>query len=93
MGNDENAVTENNLFTVYPNPSSGLFTIDLSNANLTNATIIVSDLQGRTIVSELVSSENELTHTVDLSSFESGVYIMTINSDYGIQTVRLLKQQ
>ena len=92
LGDTESTTTESNLFKVYPNPSSGLFTIDLSNVNFSDATINVSDLQGRIIASKLVSSDNKLTHNVDLSNVENGVYVMTINSESGTQSVRLIKE-
>ncbi len=92
LGDNEPTATESNLLSVYPNPSAGLFTIDLSNFKFTEANINIYDLQGRLISSENINSENELIHTIDLSTLENGVYIMTINSESGIQSVRLIKE-
>jgi subtilisin family serine protease len=75
---------------IHPNPSNGMFT--LSNTNnlvLTNA--IIYDMNGRQIKSIDLEHMNGST-SIDLSSAESGMYLMIVNSMDAKHTIKLLKQ-
>lgn len=69
-----------NLFTVSPNPSSGLFTVQLE--DITNdAEITVMDMTGRVIASEkLIYGISSL---LDLTSSANGTYIVRLTSNLG----------
>ena len=73
IGND----TEN--IKIYPNPSKGIFTIELLEAN-PNATIIVMDISGKVLETKITAD----IHTdFDLSNYAKGFYL--INVDTGIK--------
>jgi len=73
-------------FTVYPNPSKGVFNIEAQN----NATIEVFDMLGKQIITQKVAIG---TATVNLSSFTAGVYFAKITTeDNQTQTVKLIKE-
>ena len=64
-------------FMVYPNPSSGIFKINLPEETENNSRIIVSDLNGRIIYSGFTESR----HTnIDLSREKKGIYHIQIIS-------------
>lgn len=69
-----------NLFVVSPNPSTGMFTVQLEDV-ATEAQITVLDMTGRIISSE------ELTYGVssllDLTSAANGTYIIRLDSSIG----------
>ncbi|MEM9259603.1 MAG: T9SS type A sorting domain-containing protein, partial [Bacteroidota bacterium] len=68
--------------TVYPNPSTGRFTVDLSEAGLPangGGELRLVDLQGREIWSRKVS----LDHAIELSHPRTGVYLLTLVADDG----------
>lgn len=65
-------------FTVSPNPSNGLFTVNGSNEI---NKIVVSDALGNVV---LTSSSNQ----VDLSTQTSGLYFLTITTNNNITTVK-----
>ncbi len=67
------------LSDVYPNPSKGLFYLELTeNAApwMNDLEVQVSDMTGRKIIS--LSNLKEFKTTIDLTTFESGVYLMQI---------------
>lgn len=70
--------TDEKGFTVFPNPSAGIFNIN-SIQNIENAFIKVFDLNGR-IVHQL-KVENLETNALDLKSLQSGIYILNIEND------------
>jgi ELWxxDGT repeat protein len=74
-------------FAVYPNPTSGMFTIDLSsNTGLINYSIISVD--GRLIQQK---STYEKSIQVDLSNQSAGLYILKIESNNRVQMLKINK--
>mgnify|MGYP000716493626 CR=1 FL=1 len=73
-----------NQFTIYPNPSSGMITIDLENIEA-EASIIIYNNLGAIVFQN--SIENSTT-TCDFSEFSNGVYLIHVISN---NTVRYRK--
>lgn len=79
------ATTENNLFTIYPNPSSDIINIEVPN----NQPIIkttINNILGQTIL----TFEN--TTMLDVSSLTKGTYLITVETESGKETQRIIKQ-
>jgi hypothetical protein len=75
---------ENDKFTVSlrPNPSSGVFFVNISGVREQTVTISVTDLQGKTVYqNNLKSSLNALTREIDLSSLSKGTYVVKVRTD------------
>lgn len=71
------------FFTVYPNPTSGILNIAMSdNQSVTKATI--TNLLGQNIL----TSEST---TIDISSLNKGTYFITVETEGGKQTQRIIK--
>jgi hypothetical protein len=64
---------------IYPNPTSGLITLDW-NTNV-SATITVSNMIGQVMRTEEVSRASQ--HNTDLSAFPPGGYIVTVRDEFG----------
>lgn len=71
-------VGENSLdnLTIYPNPTSGLFTVKLESQS--TSTLNVTNLAGARVVSELSFSGSV---EVDAANWESGVYFVQVTSE------------
>jgi len=66
---------------LYPNPSSGLLTLQLSPNKTTSANIHVTNLVGKLVYSEVVTiSGRQYTQTLDLGHLDNGMYILSIES-------------
>ena len=76
---------ENNLaFDVYPNPSSGVFSIALTNHGSKPATLRVFDLSGKLVYNESIEALNVVVKKqLDLSSLSKGVYTLRVRSEAG----------
>ncbi|MDB9963730.1 S8 family serine peptidase [Vicingaceae bacterium] len=62
----------NNSFSVYPNPSDGMFTLKFKELPTNN--IQITDMSGRII--EELNIKSELS-TIDLSNYSKGIYFLT----------------
>src|ERR1700757_2145876 len=64
-------------FKVYPNPSNGKITIDMSNFSAPNVNVEICDVYGRIVWTSNVNLENgNNLQQLDLSMFEGGVYFV-----------------
>jgi len=103
IGNDNDAATdliveadltsgidmlqEANKVLVYPNPTKGSVKIDLNNSELDINSITITDLSGRQIHNQKIT--NKLVN-LDLSSFNKGMYILTMQTDKNSMTKKIV---
>ncbi|MBP5457875.1 MAG: T9SS type A sorting domain-containing protein, partial [Paludibacteraceae bacterium] len=74
---DEENITNvddaNNALSVYPNPSTGVFTVDFGGDNADNKTLRIFDLAGKIIYEVDILGKEA---SIDLSDQEKGIYFM-----------------
>ena len=78
-GIDE-ALNEKSL-KLFPNPNKGIFTIETENDLMMNS-IKVHDIAGKKVFSEELHGKNSM-HQLNLSSVETGIYIVQIETEKG----------
>jgi hypothetical protein len=71
---------------VYPNPASGLLTVNAASSGKRYA---ISDVAGRIVLEGVLLT---LSNQVDLSSQPAGVYLLTVFGTAGNEVVRVVKQ-
>ncbi|WP_309642091.1 family 16 glycosylhydrolase [Flavobacterium sp.] len=69
----------------YPNPVENILYLQLANDQ---NQIILTDLLGQKQVEDIVKSN----HTIDMSSFKSGIYFLKIKNSDGIQNIKIIKK-
>ena len=78
---------DNNLsFNVYPNPSKGDFTINLTSVERENVAIKVTNVVGQTVMNRVVAVSGQTKETISLADYSKGVYFLTVNNE----TVKLI---
>ncbi len=80
-----NEISENPEINVYPNPSTGIFNVDLHNVN----TIKVLNTLGALVYQEKVNVDETKT-TLDLSSFGNGIYFIAVTNDKGTTNKKII---
>ncbi|MEA3452601.1 MAG: BspA family leucine-rich repeat surface protein, partial [Bacteroidota bacterium] len=75
--------------SIYPNPTSGKLTI--KNEQLIINNLEITDITGKTIFNSQFSTLNSQLE-IDLSSFESGIYLISIQTDKEIFTTKIIKK-
>jgi len=77
---------ENVEFSVYPNPSHGIYQIE--NSNSQNFEISVFNILGKQIMETV---ETNSIYTLDIQDFENGVYLLQIMSNNQKRTISIIK--
>lgn len=83
LGLNENNST---IATVFPNPSRGVYTIDLKQTASIEK-ISLSDITGKQIAIHLDSN-----NSFDISNYSSGIYILNLQTSEGVLNKRLIKE-
>lgn len=77
--------TANNSLSVYPNPSTGIFQVELPAAGR----LSVSDVSGRSYYSQF---SNEIDTAIDASNYSKGIYILSFISGNEHYKIKLIKK-
>ena len=83
----------NNLgLNVYPNPNSGLFTLEINASSDINAHIAVTSIDGRLVYEDNVEGNVLVTKSVNISELADGIYYLTVSTKDAKRTYKVLKQ-
>lgn len=69
--------------SIYPNPTNGMITLDISEGNVT-----ISDLNGKTLLNKALGKDK----TIEIANFASGMYILMLRTKDAIYEYKILKQ-
>ncbi len=83
------SLSENENIAIYPNPTTGIFTIDFSSQNLTNSKITIIDLTGKKVFQNSTFISNS---QIDISNQPNGIYFLEIQTKNDILTLKIIKQ-
>ncbi len=84
VGINGNAIA--NSVSVYPNPSSGMFTIESTN----RSQVIVTSVLGEIVFNQMMEVGK---HNIDLQNQANGVYFVKVISNNKQQMIKLIKEQ
>ncbi len=91
--NNTAAVHENmfNSFTLYPNPSDGLFHLELESDNNSNLQVELYDTRGRLLRSSQINSNGTSVNTnLDYSAINTGIYLLKVTKGNQIGVQQLI---
>ena len=74
-------------YIVYPNPTQGILTIETD--IIGQYSIVITSINGQLLYNSRIEGT---THQIDLSSFEKGLYFITVRSKYFVRTEKIIKQ-
>ncbi len=72
--------------SIYPNPTSSILTIEIERSD--HYSIYITTLSGQMVISTEMEGS---THQIELSSFQEGVYFITIRSKEFVITKKIIK--
>ncbi len=79
---------------IYPNPSKGIASIELTDDMLNNYEVIVYDIFGKEVLTKHAVENTQLSNTIkfDFGELSKGLYIITVKSQNKIGTCRLIRE-
>jgi hypothetical protein len=79
--------------TVYPNPTSGSFTIAIANANFNEITVNITDIQGKVVFSETDNNVSaDYNKQINLESLAKGIYYIKMTTGTDMKISKLIIQ-
>jgi hypothetical protein len=78
-------------FSVYPNPSNGIFTASVHMQSTSDITTSVMDVTGTKVYESTDKNVLNLNKAIDLSSIAAGVYIVNVKTNSGSVNQRIVK--
>ncbi|MEI8202236.1 MAG: T9SS type A sorting domain-containing protein [Bacteroidota bacterium] len=90
ISTDINTFSNNQQWIAYPNPSTSKVTFRLLSDKKEKAYLKILNIEGQKVFEKqgLISYEN-----IDISQLTEGIYICTLQSEKGIETIKLIKQK
>ncbi len=82
--NDISIVEYNNNVRIAPNPSNGIFTINMVSKNNNLDKITVSNIIGQTVKNIDIKDQNLTEYTIDITGMTKGVYMVQMHFDAGV---------
>ena len=86
---DDNSNLLENI-SVYPNPSSGIFNVKLNSFIDSDIKISIYDILGREVLQNSFNTISDFNEEIDISNAKPGIYLMTISSERGKVTRRII---
>ena len=76
---------------VYPNPSAGLYQLELRDVRAQRVSYQVTDVAGRVLTQQAINAGTSYQGLIDLRSAPQGVYLLHLVSPSGNRSVKLIK--
>jgi len=91
LGIDENLSFPG--LTLYPNPTSGMFNIAISNANFNELLISITDIQGKEVYNEQDKNiTSDYNKQIDVKKLAKGIYYIKLSTDADVKIQKLIIQ-
>ena len=90
---DLDKMTEVGLVNIYPNPSNGIFTMELAKLNRTFGTeysVSVLNVLGQKVYSKTLDVIGHSVETIDLSDMEKGIYLLEVMHNRSTYSQKLI---
>jgi len=78
-------------FNVYPNPTSGAFTVEITNKVASNLNITLTNIQGQVIYQNQVANTVNYQETID-NKLSKGIYFLTVNTGKEVKVQKVIVQ-
>ncbi len=77
---------------VSPNPASDFVNVELESPVESEFLLLLNDASGRLLRKEMIEKTNHRDASLDLRSLPAGVYTLTVSTNEGVATRKIVKQ-
>jgi hypothetical protein len=82
-------ITDLNLssqLSIYPNPSTGIFNVELNTGHALNGQMLITDVTGRTVYLEQFDASGLYKSAINLNNCAKGFYLLQLKTTAGVAT-------
>ena len=85
-------LTDNISLNVYPNPTTGIFTLDLTTSSDIKGRMSITSIDGKVVLSDAIEGNGLISKSIDISHLANGIYYLKLETKDAIKTYKVLKQ-
>lgn len=89
---DSKSMQQNTAFSLYPNPATDYITLDFSAKKSENVMVEIVNLQGSVFYRNLFGSASIISHSVNLSALQAGMYFCRFICANEVSTISFIKK-
>lgn len=90
VGIDE--LTNEMNFNVYPNPTTGIFTLDLTTNSDLKGVLYITSIDGKVVLTDVIEGNGLISKSINISDLANGIYYLKLETKDTIKTYKVLKQ-
>lgn len=79
-------------FNVYPNPTTGVFTLDLTTSSDLKGVLYITSIDGKVVVNDVIEGNGLVSKSINISHLANGIYYLKLETKDAIKTYKVLKQ-
>ena len=84
--------TDNINLSIYPNPTTGSFVMEINSINDFDGKISITSIDGKLVFTDIVSGNGLINKTINISDLANGIYYLKMESTSTARTYKILKQ-
>ena len=79
-------------FNVYPNPTTGVFTLDLTTSSDIKGVLYITSIDGKVVLNDVIEGNGLISKSINISDLANGIYYLKLETKDAIKTYKVLKQ-
>lgn len=79
-------------FNVYPNPTTGVFTLDLTTSSELKGVLYITSIEGKIVLNDVIEGNGLISKSINISHLANGIYYLKLETKDAIKTYKVLKQ-
>ncbi len=85
-------VTDYVKLNVFPNPNTGLFTLEVYNNSEMNGNVTITSIDGKSVYNDTINGNGFISKQINVSEIANGIYYLKVSSKESVKTFKLIKQ-
>jgi hypothetical protein len=77
---------------VYPNPSSGVFTVELNTNSDVDGILTITSIDGKLVFNDTISGNGIISKSINIGNLAEGIYYLKVETKNAVRTYKVLKQ-
>ena len=90
VGIDE--LTNDINFSVYPNPTTGILTLNLTTTSDLKGMLFITSIDGKVVLNDVIEGNGLISKSINIYDLANGIYYLKLETKDAIKTYKVLKQ-